>query len=116
MVRRGDIYFIDLDPVQGREQKGRRPCLVVSSDSINRLPLVVTVIPGTDSTNIEKDYPTNLRVSAAETGLRRDTLFIGFQVRSLDRDRFASGQSAGRLPENRMQELAACLRWVFDLT
>ena len=43
MISRGQVHFIDLDPVRGREQAGRRPVLVVSSDAINRQPLVVTV-------------------------------------------------------------------------
>ena len=46
-VQRGDIYFVDLNPVQGREQAGHRPVVVLSIDSINKLPLVVTVIVGT---------------------------------------------------------------------
>jgi mRNA interferase MazF len=46
MVRRGEIYFVDLHPVQGREQAVRRPVLVLSVDAINRLPLVVTVVVG----------------------------------------------------------------------
>ena len=42
-VQRGEIYFVNLNPVQGREQAGERPVLVLSVDAINRLPLVVTV-------------------------------------------------------------------------
>jgi mRNA interferase MazF len=46
MIQRGEIYFVDLNPVKGREQAGRRPVLVLSVDAINKLPLVVTVIVG----------------------------------------------------------------------
>jgi mRNA interferase MazF len=42
-VHRGEIYLVNLDPTQGREQAGRRPVLVKSSDAINREPLIVTV-------------------------------------------------------------------------
>jgi mRNA interferase MazF len=42
-VQRRDIYFVNLNPGQGREQAGQRPVLVLSIDAINRLPLVVTV-------------------------------------------------------------------------
>ena len=38
-VQRGEIYFVNLNPVQGREQAGQRPVLVLSIDAINRLPL-----------------------------------------------------------------------------
>jgi len=33
---RGEIWMFDLDPKKGREQKGVRPCLVVSTDALNR--------------------------------------------------------------------------------
>ena len=103
VISRGAVYFVNLDPVQGREQAGRRPVLVVSVDSINRQPLVVTVVVGTDSANIPRDYPTNVRVSAKESGLSKDTLFLCFQVRSLDPGRF--GPPAGVLPEARMADV-----------
>ena len=45
-VQRGEVYFVDLNPAIGREQRGRRPVVVVSRDSLNRLPLVVVVVPG----------------------------------------------------------------------
>jgi mRNA-degrading endonuclease toxin of MazEF toxin-antitoxin module len=35
-IQRGDIYFVNLNPVQGREQAGQRPVLVLSIDAINR--------------------------------------------------------------------------------
>ena len=33
---RGEIWMLDLNPKKGREQKGVRPCLVVSTDALNR--------------------------------------------------------------------------------
>jgi mRNA-degrading endonuclease toxin of MazEF toxin-antitoxin module len=44
MIQRGEIYFVNLNPIQGREQGGQRPVLVISADSVNQLPLVVTVV------------------------------------------------------------------------
>jgi mRNA interferase MazF len=65
-IQRGQIYFVNLNPVQGREQAGQRPVLVLSVDSINRLPLVVTVVVGTKGENLPRDYATNVRVAAQE--------------------------------------------------
>ena len=120
MARRGQIYFVDLDPTHGREQAGRRPVLVVSTDAINRQPLVVTVIVGTDAKNVPRDYPTNVRVTAAETGLPRDTVFLAFQVRSLDPGRFIAPRTrrptlAGVVPPTRMAEVEQALRLVLEL-
>ena len=81
-VQRGEIYFVNLNPVQGREQAGYRPVLVLSVDAINRLPLVVTVVVGTKGENITRDYPTNVRVATAESGLPLETVFLCFQLSS----------------------------------
>lgn len=83
-IERGEIYFVNLNPVQGREQAGQRPVLVLSVNAINRLPLVVTVVVGMKGANISRDYPTNVRVPAAESGLPMETVFLCFQIRSLD--------------------------------
>ena len=50
-IQRGQIYFVNLNPVQDREQAGQRPVLVLSIDEINSLPLVVTVVFGTKALN-----------------------------------------------------------------
>ena len=78
MVRRGEIYFVDLNPVKGREQSGRRPVLVLSIDSINKQPLVVTVVVGTKGENVTKDYPVNVRIAPRESGLSVETVFMCF--------------------------------------
>jgi len=116
VINRGDIYFVDLSPAKGREQTGRRPVLVVSSDAINRQPLVVTVVVGTDAKNIPRDYPVNVRVSAAETGLPRDTVFLCFQIRSIDPARFQpTSAPAGRMPASRMTDIEHAMRLVLEL-
>ena len=40
-IKRGEIYFVNLNPVEGREQAGKRPVLVLSINEINQLPLVI---------------------------------------------------------------------------
>ncbi len=115
MIKRGHIYFVNLNPTHGHEQTGYRPVLVVSSDAINCQPLVVTVVVGTDARNVQRDYPTNVRVTANETGLPLDTVFLCFQLRSLDHSRFMNPVTqqpnlAGKLPESRMADVDKALR------
>ena len=113
-VQRGEIYFVDLNPVQGREQAGRRPVLVLSIDDINRLPLVATVVVGTKGENIPRDYPTNVRLSTAETGLPIETVFLGFQVRSLDSKRFPTSP-AGRVTGTTLKRVEDTVRYCLGL-
>ena len=87
-VRRGEVYFVNLDPALGREQTGRRPVVVVTSDLLNDKRLVVLVVPGTSGTNIRTDYSTNVRVPQGEANLPHETVFLTFQMRALDHSRF----------------------------
>lgn len=113
-IQRGQIYFVNLNPVTGREQAGNRPVLVLSIDKINRLPLVVTVVIGTKGTNIGRDFRSNVRVSPEESGLPMETVFLCFQVRSLDKGRFPS-EPAGQLSEAKMLQVEAAVRYCFGL-
>lgn len=50
-LKRGDIFRVDLDPTQGREQRGHRPVLVISPDDFNQatgLPVIVPITNGGD--------------------------------------------------------------------
>jgi mRNA interferase MazF len=113
-IRRGEIYFAELDPVQGREQAGRRPVLVLSVDAINRLPLVVTVVVGTRGERVPRDYPTNVRVTPAESGLPMETVFLCFQLRSLDPRRFPP-TPAGQLSGATLGRVESAVRYCLGL-
>lgn len=113
-IARGEIYFVDLDPVRGREQAGQRPVVVLSLDAINQLPLVVTVVVGTKGANLSRDYRTNVRVPPTESGLPIETVFLCFQLRSLDSSRFPL-QAAGKLSANHMRKVEETVRYCLGL-
>ena len=113
-IKRGDIYLVNLNPVQGREQAGRRPVLVLSVNAINRLPLVVTVVIGTKGENVTRDYPTNVRISAAESGLSMETVFLCFQLRSLYPARF-TGVPTGKVSGATLQRIENAVRHCLGL-
>ena len=120
MVRRGEVHLVDLDPTRGREQRGRRPVLVVSADAINRQPLVVTIVVGTSAAHVARDYPVNVRVPATESGLERDTVFLCFQPRSLDHGRVTTPEGTprppvGQLGPDRMAEVDRAIRLALAL-
>lgn len=113
-IERGDIYLVDLNPVQGREQAGRRPVLVLSVNAINRLPLVVTGVIGTKGENVARDYPTNVRIPAVESGLPMETVFLCFQLRSLDPARF-TGAPAGKVSGATLERIENAVRYCLGL-
>jgi mRNA interferase MazF len=114
MVQRGEMYFVNLNPVQGRKQAGERPVLILSNDIINRLPLVITTVVGTKGDNIPHDYPTNVRVPTSESGLPMETVFLCFQIRSLDPKRFPPTPS-GKVSEKVLHEIENAVRYCLGL-
>ena len=102
-----------------REHEHGRPVLVVSVDAINSQPLVIAVVVGTDARNVPRDYPVNIRLPAEETGLPRDTVFLCFQIRSIDPSRFtdASGdvRPVGHLGPEQMRPVDEALRNVLGI-
>ena len=113
-IKRGEIYFVNLNPVEGREQAGKRPVVVLSINEINQLPLVITVVCGTKGTNKNRDFPTNVRVSSAESGLPLETIFLCHQIRSLDRARFPA-KPAGKLTKSKIKEIEATVSYCLGL-
>ncbi|MBI4551751.1 MAG: type II toxin-antitoxin system PemK/MazF family toxin [Candidatus Latescibacteria bacterium] len=113
-IHRGEIYFVNLNPVEGKEQAGTRPVLALSIDAINKLPLVVTVVIGTKGENVTRDYPTNVRVSPADSGLPMETVFLCFQIRSIDPQRFPE-QSAGKVTDATLEKIERAVRYCLGL-
>jgi mRNA interferase MazF len=66
--RKGDFITLTFDPRSGREQKGRRPALVISNDQFNRETGLAVVCP---ITNTDRGIPFHIRIrdTAVLTGL-----------------------------------------------
>lgn len=92
-MKRGEIYWCDLEPRRGHEQ-GARPVVIVSADPYNQSqsPLV-GVVPLTAS---GAKNPLHVGLSAAETGLPADSTALVDHARFIDRTRLAPAPS-GRL-------------------
>jgi mRNA interferase MazF len=57
VVKRFDVYLVNIDPNIGSEIQKTRPCLVISPDEMNRNIRTVIVAP---MTSVTKDYPTRV--------------------------------------------------------
>ncbi|MFV0258812.1 MAG: type II toxin-antitoxin system PemK/MazF family toxin [Acidimicrobiales bacterium] len=85
-MRRGEIHWVDLNPVRGAEANKRRPAVIVSNDGANATAArlgrgVVTVVPITS--NIRRIHPFQVLLRAGQTGLPRDSKAQAEQVRSI---------------------------------
>lgn len=82
-----NIYLASLDPVQGSEQAGLRPVLVVSRELVNQVLPVVNVIPITSLKAGRKIYPNEVVLLAKTGGLAKRSLVMCHQIRTLDKSR-----------------------------
>ncbi len=110
-MRRGDIHFVDLDPVRGSESNKRRPAIIVSNDAANATARrlgrgVITVIPVTS--NVERVFPFQVLLPAAETGLDRDSKAQAEQIRSIAVERV--GDRLGVVPNAIMLDIDEAMR------
>ena len=80
VVKRFDVYLVNLDPTVGSEIQKTRPCLVISPDEMNRNIRTVIIAP---MTSAQKDYPT--RVSC--TFRKKLGQIVLDQVRTIDKGR-----------------------------
>jgi hypothetical protein len=68
-MKRGEVYDARLDPVEGSEQRGSRPVVVVSRDAINESSPIVSAAPCTTYREGRRIYPSQVLVKAPEGGL-----------------------------------------------
>jgi mRNA interferase MazF len=85
-LERGRMIVVTLDPTRGQEQRGQRPCVVVSDPTVTadqRYPLVA-VVPMTSTPGEGLLYPA---LAPGPSGLRRTSWALVDQVRSVDKRR-----------------------------
>lgn len=87
-VRRGDVFWANLDPTLGVEIKKTRPVIVVSNNSINQHSQLVIVVPLT--TNITRLSPSHVLVPQGEGGLSQDSKALTEQIRAMDKQRLTA--------------------------
>jgi len=100
----GDLVSVLLNPSEGSEQKGLRPCVVVSPKSLNENLSICTVIPLTTSL---KNWPT--RVEANFDGVQGQAAIE--QIRTISQTRIKKKQ--GSIPQNVLDEIRLVIRQTF---
>lgn len=84
-VETGEIVLVDLNPIAGREQGGKRPVLVVSHRRYAAIPGLFLGVP---LTSTDRGLPHHVSIAAAgQTGLHRTSYAMTEQLRALSLDR-----------------------------
>lgn len=110
MIKQGDIFWANLNPTIGHEQKGLRPVLILQNNLLNEDLNTVIVAPIT--TNLEaKGFLTTYFLKSVMTGLKHDSLALLYQLRAIDKKRL--NQKAGKINAGSFLEIRHRLALVF---
>jgi mRNA interferase MazF len=104
VVRRGEIWLVELNPTRGSEIQKTRPCVVVSPDELNANLRTVIVAPMTS-----KGFPAPFRVPITHAGTKG--LLLLDQLRSVDKSRLV--KKAGTAHHKTLAVALATLQAVF---
>ena len=111
MVNKWEIYICDLNPVQGSEQRGTRPVLIVSNDAVNHALPIVTVLPFSSVQEGDKLYPTEVFLPADITALPKDSVVMIQQVRTISQSRLLEKAGSIDNDDYRLKILEALMEY-----
>lgn len=105
-MKRGDIYYADLDPVIGSEQGGVRPVLIIQNDLGNRFSSTVIVLPLTSKMG-KAPLRTHVPLLPPQGGVRKPSIILCEQVRTLEKSRLTT--RLGTIRREKMMQVEEAL-------
>ena len=105
-IKRGDVFYAELNPVVGSVQGGTRPVLIISNDIGNSHSPTVIIAAITGRTQTKAKLPTHTEVKDVE-GLDRDSIILLEQIRTIDKQRLKNHM--GTMPDNIMARVDKAL-------
>lgn len=107
-IIRGSMFYADLNPIIGSEQKGVRPVLILQNDIGNKYSPTVLIAP--ISTKKDKLLPTHVLIKQFDK-LRPDSIVMLEQIRVIDKSRLKG--YVGILEKDQMKEVEKTLKISF---
>ena len=102
MIRRGDIYYANLNPVIGSEQGGLRPVLILQND-IGNTYSPTTIVAAVTSKIKRAKLPTHIELKSDRYQLEKDSVILLEQLRTIDKQRLK--ERIGRLDDDTMAKV-----------
>ncbi|MDV3348983.1 type II toxin-antitoxin system PemK/MazF family toxin [Leptothoe sp. LEGE 181152] len=104
VVKRFDVFLVNLDPTVGSEIQKTRPCVVISPDEMNRYIATVIIAPMTTK---GKQYPTRLVCQFQG----KNGQIVLDQIRTVDKNRLV--KKLGRISQDEQKMLLDILAEMF---
>jgi len=108
LIKRGDIYWVNLPDSNGREIKDRRPALVISNDRQNFASPLIIVIPLTSLKSGDKIFSFQLPIT-----LEKESVLLIDQIRTIDRDKL--GTKITEIDDKLLEEIERKIHFVLAL-
>ncbi len=110
LIKRGDIYWVKLDPIEGSEIGKIRPAVVISNDINNELADTVTIVPITSNTG--KVYPFDVLIRKGTANLTDDSKIKANQIRTVDKRRLKD--MIGTVPPTILEKIETAVKIHLD--
>ena len=108
---RGEVWLVNFDPVQGHEQGGKRPCIVLSDDLFNHGPAeLLVVVPITSK---QRSIPMRVQIDPPEGGLKSTSFAMPEMIRAVSLERLI--QRWGIVSAECMNQIAESTRVLLRL-
>ena len=110
VMKRGEIYHADLNPVFGSEQGGYRPVLIIQNNRGNQHS--PTVIVAAITSQPKTKLPTHVPINGIR-GLEKESFVLLEQIRTVDKRRL--DDYVGRLNRDQMNRVEKALRTSMEI-
>ena len=104
-IKRGEIYYADLDPVVGSEQGGVRPILIVQNNIGNRCSPTTVIVPITSRISNKTNLPTHVPISCV--GLDCESQALLEQIKTIDKRQLK--ERIGEIGKTQMENIEKAL-------
>lgn len=111
-IIRGAIFYADLDPIIGSEQKGTRPVLILQNDIGNKYSPTTMIAPITSKEYKGRKQPTHVKVKQFDK-LRPNSIILLEQVRTIDKSRIKG--FVDMLDKSQMKKVENALKISFGI-
>lgn len=108
---RGEIWRVNFDLIEGHEQAGSRPALVISVDPFNHGPAGLAVV--LPLTTRRKGIPFHVALAPPEGGIDRESFIKCEDVRSVSTRRFS--EVFGKVTQQTLEAVEDRLRILLEL-
>lgn len=112
-MRRGEIWWADLDRPRGSEPAFRRPVVILQDDDFNASAIATAVVVAITSNLRLAAAPGNLRLGKRTSGLGKASVVNVSQIATVDKHRLI--EHVGRLSEKTLAEVEAGVELVLGL-